>query len=259
MYTQCSTCLTIYQINADIVAKSRGKVRCAQCSTIFDSLRTLSEQPPDELDGQLQPHTVEVTPPQLQIAVKRPSSPQANLFTSSKLSPHFSITPEFVTPPKSQQKFRPWMWITTNIILLLGFAGQFAYAKREWLLSNHQTRLWMDQICHFFQCQLPLSKDLAYMHLLSRDIRPHPSVSDALIISATLHNAAPFTQVFPEIEVTLSDLDDKILGKRRFRSADYISDPNLRENGMAPNVSVALSLEIVEPAQHAVAFEFAFF
>lgn len=257
MYTQCPDCLTIYQLDAETVAKSRGKIRCAHCTTIFDSLRTLSERLPDEPGGQLRPHTPDIAPPELSVIVPQAAPSQAVLFSRPPTT-RGTITPAFVSYTETSRPLRTWPWVVGSCALLLSFAAQLAYAKRDWLLNDSFARPWLDSACKYFPCQLPLRKDLGQMELLSRDIRPHPSVPNALIISATLHNAASFNQEFPSVEITLSDLDEKIIGRRRLQPQDYLND-KVWEAGMAADATAALVVEIVDPGKNAVAFEFAFY
>ena len=101
--------------------------------------------------------------------------------------------------------------------------------------------------------------DPSTLELLSREIRPHPSVPSALIISATLRNDAKFTQAFPAVEITLSDLDENRIAMRRFAPQEYLGDTRAVATGLAPGGTAALVFEVADPGKNAVAFEFKFF
>lgn len=103
-----------------------------------------------------------------------------------------------------------------------------------------------------------MHKDDDLLQLASRDIRPHPSVPGALIISATLQNAGDFAQPFPVVAITLSDLDEQRIAMRRFQPREYISDARALANGLAPSAKAALVFEVADPGKNAVAFEFRF-
>src|SRR5262249_21503456 len=107
-------------------------------------------------------------------------------------------------------------------------------------------------------CRMPLRHDTSQLQLLSRDIRPHPSVKNALIISATLRNDADFAQAFPAVEITLSDLDENRIAMRRFQPLEYLGDSRSAANGRAPAAPAALVVEVPDPAKNAVAFELKF-
>lgn len=45
MYTQCPDCATVFRVTADALRAAQGNVRCGVCSTSFNALENLSEQP----------------------------------------------------------------------------------------------------------------------------------------------------------------------------------------------------------------------
>jgi hypothetical protein len=141
-------------------------------------------------------------------------------------------------------------------MLMLG--GEIAWAERSLWINDPNLRPWLEKACAALGCQVPLRRDDDLLQLASRDIRPHPSVPGALIISATLQNAADFAQPFPTVEITLSDLDEQRIAMRRFRPNEYVSDPRVLAAGLAPAAKAPLVFEVADPGKSAVAFEFRF-
>ncbi|HEX7769411.1 MAG TPA: DUF3426 domain-containing protein, partial [Dokdonella sp.] len=137
-------------------------------------------------------------------------------------------------------------------------AGEIALADPSRWINDAGVRAWLDPLAANFGARLPLRQDPALLELSSRDIRPHPSVDDALIISATLRNDASFAQAWPVVEVTLSDFDEKAVAMRRFQPREYLSDARSLEPGLAAGASAALVFEVADPGRDAVAFEFRF-
>ncbi len=45
MYTQCPDCTTVFRVTADALRSAQGNVRCGVCSTSFNALENLSEEP----------------------------------------------------------------------------------------------------------------------------------------------------------------------------------------------------------------------
>ncbi len=45
MYTQCPDCATVFRVTADALRAAQGDVRCGVCSTTFNALENLSEEP----------------------------------------------------------------------------------------------------------------------------------------------------------------------------------------------------------------------
>lgn len=266
MYTQCPECLTIYKLAATELAEGHGSVRCGHCAAVFDALRTLTDQLPPEPIQRLD----DVTggpPPQLSVPALRPMSPtqQGTLFDPDerrprqKASARAPATPTFARTRHAVPIRRNWPFVLGTCVLLLSLAAQISYAERAVLLDDARTRPLLDRLCDSVGCRLPLRHDPATLELLSRDIRPHPSVPNALIISATLRNDATFPQAFPAVEVTLSDLDENRIAMRRFSPQEYLGDTRSLSHGLAAGGTAALVFEVADPGKNAVAFEFKFF
>ncbi|MEO8803237.1 MAG: zinc-ribbon and DUF3426 domain-containing protein [Rudaea sp.] len=266
MYTQCPECLTIYKVAVVVLAEGHGSVRCGHCAAVFDALRTLTEHLPPEPVQHLLSHSDEGTLPQLTVPALRPqpSEQQSLLFDPDERPRHASLrraqTPAFARTRTRHVRpdVRNWPWALGVVVLATCLLAQVGYAKRVQLLDNASVRPWLDGICENIGCSLPLRHDPAKLELLSRDIRPHPSVPGALIVSATLRNDADFPQAFPGVEITLSDLDENRIAMRRFLPREYLPNSHSLATGLAPGATAALVFEVADPGKNAVAFEFKF-
>lgn len=99
---------------------------------------------------------------------------------------------------------------------------------------------------------------VAEIRLVSREVRPHPEAPKALMISASMVNDAAFTQRFPIVEVTLSDLGERAIAKRRFAPQEYLAEAASIARGFPAGATAPLVFEVADPGQEAVAFEFKF-
>ncbi|MEO6690374.1 MAG: zinc-ribbon and DUF3426 domain-containing protein [Dokdonella sp.] len=262
MYTQCPHCQTIFKLAGTELAAAHGSVRCGHCAAVFDALRTLSAQlPPEPIEG-LPTHPKHSVPPQLDLPVFRPSPAQTTLFAAepadrAKASERSSL-PAFAAARRRARTPRTWPWLVASVLLMLTLVGEIAWSERASWVNDARVRGWLEPACAKLGCRLPLRHDATTLELLSRDIRPHPSVPGALIISATLRNDAAFAQPFPMVEIALSDLDEKRVAMRRFQPREYLSDARAIEGGLAAGASAALVFEVADPGRDAVAFEFKF-
>jgi predicted Zn finger-like uncharacterized protein len=261
MYTQCPECLTIFKLAGAELAAAHGSVRCGHCAAVFDALRTLSLQLPSEPIEHLEMHGTQGAPPQLDLPVFRPNPAQQALFAESPdrvRAAERSSLPAFAAARRRARTQRSWPWLVGSLLLILILTGQIAWSERSDWIGNAQARAWLEPICVALDCRLPLQRDARLLELSSRDIRPHPSVPDALIISATLRNDAKFAQAFPTVAISLSDFDEKRVAMRRFAPREYLSDAHAIESGLAAGASTALVFEVADPGDDAVAFEFKF-
>jgi predicted Zn finger-like uncharacterized protein len=260
MYAQCPECLTIFKLTGADLAATLGSVRCGHCSAIFDALRTITDELPPEPIGSLETHPSQVAPPQLGLPVFRPNPAQNQLLFDPDERPRAAerpATPSF-TRRRRERKRRNGLWIAGSLLLLITLGGEVAWAERALWLDDARVRAWLDPACAKVGCMLPPRRDASKLELISRDIRPHPSVSGALIISASVRNDADFAQAFPVVEITLSDLDETRIAMRRFRPREYVSDARTLAEGLAPGATTALVFEVADPGRNAVAFEFKF-
>jgi hypothetical protein len=142
------------------------------------------------------------------------------------------------------------------LLLLLGL--QWVYFNRGALASDASTRPAMERFCSVLHCRLPLRVDLAQLEIINRDVRKHPRVDAALLINASIANRAGFAQPYPVFELSFSDLAGKPVAMRRFLPREYLGAGIDTAVGMAPDVPVQIVLEILDPGDDAVSFQFGF-
>ncbi|MGH8147448.1 MAG: zinc-ribbon and DUF3426 domain-containing protein [Rhodanobacteraceae bacterium] len=166
--------------------------------------------------------------------------------------------PIYIRPRQRRFNRASALWTLGCLVLIVCLAVQLAWAKRVELLQNPQARTWAIRACDTIDCRLPPIRDVAKLELLSRDIRPDPRTTGALVITATLRNNANFRQPWPVVTVELSDLDGKPVAMRRFRPAEYMPDAARRAAGMAEGATAAVAFEVADPGKNAVNFQFSF-
>ena len=160
-------------------------------------------------------------------------------------------------PPAFARKRRHgmrWAWRLLALLLVLGLAAQLTWIQRDALTRNAFTRPWLLRACRMLHVPPPQVSDMALLQLGARDIRPHPDMPGALLISATLINRAPWTQPYPPLEVSLSDFSGKPVAQRVFAPDTYLGSRALAARGLPAGASAAISLEVRDPGRQAVAF-----
>ena len=273
MYSQCPECLAIFKLAATSLAVAHGRVRCGSCAAEFDALANLSDDLPPEPVTELHRHAPG-KPPMLAVPALRPQAPQRELFVS--FEPGAPLRREIETDGTQRSPRDPAPsfalvrtararlpragagWLAGSLALFLLLAAQVAWLAHDTLLANETVRTTAQWVCERLSCELPVVRDHARITLLARDVRPHPSVGGALVISATLSNRGTFAQPFPTVEITLADPNEKLIAMRRFAPTEYVSDDATLRQGLAPGATSSLSFEVEDPGKNAVAFEFKF-
>ncbi|HEX7028464.1 MAG TPA: DUF3426 domain-containing protein [Gammaproteobacteria bacterium] len=149
-------------------------------------------------------------------------------------------------------------WSAAIVIGVLGLLLQIAYLKRDWLADHPRAGPIVVDFCKRIPgCELTPKRDLSQLQLVSRNVYSHPNEAAALMISAVIVNAANFSQPFPILLVSMSDVQGKVVAERYFHPSEYLPEkPGTSE--MQPGKAISVNLEVMDPGQNALAFELDF-
>lgn len=278
MYTQCPECLSVFSIGAQALVQAHGYVMCGHCGAGFDSLATLSEQLPPEPFQELPVNDQALVPPHIELVVYRPQPPAPEPavvveaaapaatedFTQLVFAPRFAKSSRKRKLPRAERKHRThrgsgqWPWVMVCGLLALALATQLAWISRDNLIRDPRLGGWLRGICDSFGCRLPLVAAPKQLRLLASNVETHPNAAHALMISLSLRNEAAFAQPWPVVVVTLEDAQGHRLTMRRLMPTDYLDDHAVLQRGLAPGATTALLLEVQDPGDQAVAYEFSF-
>ncbi len=236
MFTMCTHCRTVYQPTPSQLAQARGRLHCVVCARDFDALEHLSER--SQSGQSVRPaHLPDSGAPVEQgdlFAVEQPSFTQAR-----------------------QRKPRRWPMWAANAALLFLLLIQMGLAERDRLVRLPAWRPAVEAVAGRLGLPIDQTTEVTSLRLLARDVRPHPSVPDALLVSASFRNDAASPQPWPLLELALSDIEGRPLALRRFRPAEYMGVPP-QQSMLDPGQSVAATLELQDPGKEAIAFAFEF-
>lgn len=149
-------------------------------------------------------------------------------------------------------------WTAVNLFLIVLLVAQYVYFTRDDLARYPELRPSLEAMCGVMGCEIPLMRDVKRISLVNRELRSHPGAANALLVKATLINNAPFPQPYPVLQLSLSNVTGQVVAMRRFQPVEYLGKTiNLKE-GMVPQKPVDVVLELVDPGQNAISFEFEF-
>ncbi|MFZ2237510.1 MAG: zinc-ribbon and DUF3426 domain-containing protein [Dokdonella sp.] len=259
MFSQCPRCRTIFMVAPADLAAARGDTVCGHCGSLFNALRSLSEYPPEPDEKNLDEHEIDLPAPPLRLPISEPMRAAVASFDPDRdavVDDEPSPMPVFAPTPRVRSS--DWRWWSITALLVLVLILELGWAERSLLAKDERFRPTLDRICASVGCWLPLRRDASQLALTSREIRPHPSVPGALLISATIRNQADFAQPFPDVRIRLTDLNESPVASRRFVPADYLVDAGEATRGLAAEANAVLLFEVVDPGRNAVAFDFTF-
>lgn len=159
--------------------------------------------------------------------------------------------------PRSGRRGIPYsVWLTTwllgSILLLFGLVWQI---KDHYLVDLAQVpslREPLNYMCKYLWCSVPSRTEIKAIDLVGTGVDPHPVAPGALRVSANLINRANFTQEFPPLEITLTDKEGNVVGRRTYLPHEYRGGA---PNQMLPNVLERADFDLAQPAESAVGYE----
>lgn len=148
--------------------------------------------------------------------------------------------------------------ILANLSLLGLLFIQYLWANFDSLAADSRYQASLGVVCEYFPCTIPEHLDLAAIYSVDLVVRSHPSRPDALLVDFIFRNEASFEQDFPLVELSFSDINNRLLINRSFSPDEYLM-PELRQFEKMPvNSPIHITLEIVDPGPDAVNYSLAF-
>lgn len=152
----------------------------------------------------------------------------------------------------------PLLWGSGILLMLAALTMQYIYYHRIPFAQEPSLRPLLARMCLITGCQLPAQRDLSRIELGKHLVQVHPRYVGSLLITANLVNRADFAQPFPIVEVVMTDLEQKQVARRRFMPGEYLIGGN-GQRDLPPSTEVPLMLEVLDPGNNAVGFEFNFY
>jgi len=245
MYTRCPQCQTVHPLSAELISHARGLVQCGQCKRAFSALSFLYDEWPSG-----QPNA----------PAKGANMGPPVLGGTTKDKDAASSSPAEIDNPAPVAESKPnrLAWRMATAMLLLLTITNTTWTFREQLLENPTINAWVNQGGDLQSGQNELLKDPQQIQLISRDMHTHPTHSGILVLSLTFVNLAQSNQAFPDLEVTLLDITNQPVARRRLQPDDYLRPGVDTETGLAADVYLPVLLELGDPGEQAVGFEIRF-
>ncbi|MBI5450411.1 MAG: DUF3426 domain-containing protein [Gammaproteobacteria bacterium] len=155
---------------------------------------------------------------------------------------------------------RPAVWLALCAALLItGLVAQYGYFNRDRLAQHDLWRPGLQLLCRLGGCTLPLLHKLDMIKIEERAIASHPQYAHSLLITVTLHNLGGYPQRYPDLMLSFSDLEGRIVAQRRFRPAEYLQQRLDPATGIPAGQAVLARLELADPGAAAINYEFSLF
>lgn len=259
MFTYCPNCSVVFQVSAAQLGKAAGRARCGECRQVYNVIDYLYDSLPAvraavEEAGSL---TLQSQAARLGgVDIEEEETAAAGDATDAGTDLPPVLTGMSWQQPVLQR--RDVFSISAVAVLLVLLGMQWTYFNRAGLAADPGWRPALERFCGVLRCDLPLRADLSQLTIVERDVRQHPVEASALLINAAFENRADFVQPYPVFEVSFIDLSGNPIAMRRFLPAEYLPEGTDTTAGLPSRKPVQVVLEVQDPGDKAVSFQFGF-
>ncbi len=266
MYTKCPECSAIFRVTTEQLNIADGLVRCGICDSVFNGHENIQE---DEQAAEQEANQSEA-PEQLNEEQEFdhdgwdedwPNKIEERNDDEDALI-NADVIPTVIKDDfggnllaKSNSPMQIAVFTAGAIALALFFLGQITYWQDVDLLP----RSWINSFCKPIGCGDQNKRDLTAIKILNRSIYSHPNADNALMITTSFVNQAPTPQPFPQLQISLLDTQGQLVAVRRFSPKDYLVDQSMNDTLMQSNQPVGARLEVQDPGNTVIAYEFEFY
>ena len=276
LVTSCPECNTQFVVTKAQLKAYEGQVRCGTCQHVFNAKAFLIKQTrakksaPTKVEAvlseiSLNPDTqteltehIEITAPenlQGQLDEDGALANDDTAVTASNTDATQSTyqTPSFLNdlaadePVDKRWKRKPFSWpvFAACVLMLLLLLGQCAYFMRTEIAAIYpQSKPLLVQACQYLKCTVSLPENIDLLTIDDSDMQEHLTYQQVLVFSSTLINHANVAQAYPNIELTLTNIDDEPVLRRTLKGSDYLQNPALVSNGIGAKEEIRIKLHL---------------
>lgn len=279
--TSCPACETQFLLTQEHLKSHRGKVQCGNCEHIFNAKNRLTEVSDDihsasEYNATLttnQQANLEDKPinevlngvlaavPNLQDLTTNVSAKDPFIGEQTHIEIEDNYSYEDETPivindlasdaklevnafEKKKTKLNIWL-VLLGLLLIVLAALQAIYFFRSKIAAEYpQFKPYLTQACASLQCNIALPANLALFTIDDSDMQESEQYQNVINFSSALINNANFTQAYPNIELTLTNIDDQPVLRRQIKPSEYLATSTNVEAGMAGKAELRVKLAI---------------
>lgn len=151
------------------------------------------------------------------------------------------------TDPKFQAakpKRIGWLLLLAVLLLLLVILQSIYFSRAKIAADYPQFKPYLVQACAQLHCKINLPQQVDLLTIDDSDMQESDDYQDVIHFSSLLINNANHVQAYPNIELTLTDIDDKPVLRKLVKPEEYLKLGNDIANGLAGREEVRINLAI---------------
>ncbi len=260
METSCDQCNSRFRLTETQLRQAYGKVRCSECGAVFNALLGLKNYegalPENYYEQQMLEQQLNESQSQHQGDIESTDRAQNDTRNDERiaLSLHEAM---YGSERRSWFSAGPLSWFIGILLLTALGIAQAIYYQRYQLIENPRYQQQVINLCQLLPCAEQAFSSAQQIRLLERNVFTHPVTSNALMVTGSFINQAPFAQKMPELLISMFNVQGKLIANRRFKASEYLLEDRNR-NVVVSQMPIQFRLEIVDPGSDALTYEFEF-
>ena len=230
--TNCPSCQTQFIVTETQLDQHNGQVRCGHCLHVFNAIKEL-------IDSNSEIYTTE----ELEIPKKEITNTTRNNVQEVAIKNNQDRYFNDINNSSKKKNSK----LTNLLIFTLVFIGvlqSIYFLRTEITIYYPNSKNYLLKICKAIGCNIDLPKKIDLIVIDDSDIHEDENYLGVIHLSSTLINRGNFSQAYPNLELTLTDNEDKPKLRRVFRPVEYLTDQSNIANGLAAGEEIKIKLAI---------------
>ena len=145
---------------------------------------------------------------------------------------------------KPNTKISAWTVLFGLILAILAALQSVYYLRTSIAAEYPQFKPYLVQACAALQCEISLPKNLDFFALDDTDMQEDYEHKNVIKFSSLLINNAPYTQAYPNIELTLTDTADQPVLRKLIKPSEYLTSMTNADAGIHSREEMRINLSI---------------
>ncbi|WP_228141590.1 DUF3426 domain-containing protein [Marinobacter sp. X15-166B] len=171
---------------------------------------------------------------------------------------HLGRDPILLRATRKRGGWRTLLWLLVIVALSATLVAQAVYYQFDRLAAIPELRPFYEKGCELAGCELKPLIDVSRIQSRKLVVRTDPANRDTLIVDAVIVNRADFSQPFPAIALTFSNLNGDVVAQSLFPPDTYLLGEGKTLAAMPPGTPVRVAISIRDPGRDAVNYNIAF-
>lgn len=250
--TNCPNCQTQFIVTNDQLNQHNGKVRCGQCLHVFDANKELvnfSEPETQLTEDTVLPDINSVKPGEV-LDSEQQDSPLVSEDTetepiNARQDSQANYFETINDKSKSKSRLSKWVLSVLAVILVIAAVAQSFYHWRSDIATYYpELKPLLTKLCEKLSCSIQLPKKIELIIIDDSDMQEDDASKGLIHFSTTLINQAAYSQTYPNIELTLTDTDDKPKLRRIFNPTEYLPEHTDISRGLPAGAEIKVKLAL---------------